>query len=57
MVRTWVSPTFTVQERGCGQVDGLPFRMTFHYWLRAFHGPASAPVEVSLPAGELTPED
>ncbi|QXE38353.1 fibronectin type III domain-containing protein [Streptomyces sp. GMY02] len=36
--------------------DLIP-RTTFHYRLRAFHGPASTPVEVSLPAGELTPED
>ncbi|MEV6166765.1 hypothetical protein AB0L99_00875 [Streptomyces sp. NPDC051954] len=25
---TSVSPTYTVQERGCGQVDGLTFRLT-----------------------------
>ncbi|MEU5341331.1 hypothetical protein AB0H18_10935 [Streptomyces sp. NPDC020766] len=25
---TSVSPTFTVQERGCGQVDGLTFQLT-----------------------------
>ena len=24
-----VSPTFTEQERGCGQIDGLTFRLTF----------------------------
>ncbi|MEV7345811.1 fibronectin type III domain-containing protein [Streptomyces sp. NPDC093544] len=30
---------------------------TFFYRLRAFHGPASAPLSVSLPPGELTQAD
>ncbi|WP_078900292.1 fibronectin type III domain-containing protein [Streptomyces sp. SBT349] len=36
--------------------DLMP-RTPFHYRLRAFTGPASEPVEVALPEGELTPED
>ncbi|MGW6770171.1 fibronectin type III domain-containing protein [Streptomyces sp. NPDC055037] len=36
--------------------DLMP-RTTFFYRLRTFDGPASAPVDVSLPPGELTTED
>ncbi|MBT2510347.1 fibronectin type III domain-containing protein [Streptomyces sp. ISL-98] len=43
-------------ERTYRHPDLMP-RTAFHYRLRPYYGPASRPVEVTLPPGELTEED